>query len=48
LAGGPGSCVGKPCRGRDGLSETSDRTTVIKKEDELGNRSKTAIHHGND
>ncbi|QQN61362.1 hypothetical protein JIR23_16985 [Bradyrhizobium diazoefficiens] len=26
----------------------ADRTTVIKKEDELGNRSKTVIHHDND
>jgi hypothetical protein len=26
----------------------SDRTTVIKKEDEYGNRSKTVIHHDND
>jgi hypothetical protein len=25
-----------------------DRTTVIKKEDEYGNRSKTVIHHDND
>ena len=25
--------------------EPRDRTTVIKKEDELGNRSKTVIHH---
>ena len=25
-----------------------DRTTVIKKEDEFGNRSKTVIHHDND
>ena len=25
-----------------------DRTTVIKKQDELGNRSKTVIHHDND
>jgi hypothetical protein len=28
--------------------EPSDRTTVIKKEDEFGNRSKTVIHHDND
>ena len=28
--------------------EPSDRTTVIKKEDEMGNRSKTVIHHDND
>ncbi|MET4215640.1 hypothetical protein ACVW1A_006437 [Bradyrhizobium sp. LB1.3] len=28
--------------------EPADRTTVIKKEDELGNRSKTVIHHDND
>jgi hypothetical protein len=28
--------------------EPSDRTTVIKKEDEMGNRSKTIIHHDND
>jgi hypothetical protein len=26
----------------------SDRTTIIKKEDEYGNRSKTVIHHDND
>ena len=26
----------------------SDRTTVIKKEDNMGNRSKTVIHHDND
>jgi hypothetical protein len=26
----------------------SDRTTVIKKQDEFGNRSKTVIHHDND
>lgn len=25
-----------------------DRTTVIKKHDEMGNRSKTVIHHDND
>lgn len=25
--------------------EPEDRTTVIKKKDELGNRSKTVIHH---
>jgi hypothetical protein len=25
--------------------EPADRTTVIKKEDEMGNRSKTVIHH---
>ncbi len=28
--------------------EPADRTTVIKKEDEYGNRSKTVIHHDND
>jgi hypothetical protein len=28
--------------------EPSDRTTVIKKEDADGNRSKTVIHHDND
>lgn len=28
--------------------EPSDRTTVIKKEDDMGNRSKTVIHHDND
>ncbi|RQH08130.1 hypothetical protein [Bradyrhizobium sp. RP6] len=28
--------------------EPADRTTVIKKEDEFGNRSKTEIHHDND
>ena len=28
--------------------EPSDRTTVIKKEDSDGNRSKTVIHHDND
>ncbi|MGT2436376.1 hypothetical protein ACU4GH_11295 [Bradyrhizobium betae] len=28
--------------------EPSSRTTVIKKEDEYGNRSKTVIHHDND
>lgn len=28
--------------------EPSDRTTVIKKQDEFGNRSKTVIHHDND
>ena len=28
--------------------EPSDRTTVIKKEDSDGNRSKTIIHHDND
>ena len=28
--------------------EPSDRTTVIKKEDADGNRSKTIIHHDND
>ncbi|PPQ20687.1 hypothetical protein CV770_04315 [Bradyrhizobium sp. AC87j1] len=28
--------------------EPSDRTTVIKKQDEFGNRSKTIIHHDND
>jgi hypothetical protein len=28
--------------------EPRDRTTVIKKEDEDGNRSKTVIHHDND
>lgn len=28
--------------------EPSNRTTVIKKEDEFGNRSKTVIHHDND
>ncbi|WP_061026804.1 hypothetical protein [Bradyrhizobium sp. CCH5-F6] len=27
--------------------EPTDRTTVIKKEDEFGNRSKTIIHHDN-
>lgn len=27
--------------------EPHDRTTVIKKQDEMGNRSKTIIHHGN-
>jgi hypothetical protein len=26
--------------------EPRDRTTVIKKQDEMGNRSKTVIHHG--
>jgi hypothetical protein len=28
--------------------EPSERTTVIKKEDEFGNREKTVIHHDND
>lgn len=28
--------------------EPSSRTTVIKKQDEYGNRSKTVIHHDND
>ncbi|MBV9531012.1 MAG: hypothetical protein JO283_08070 [Bradyrhizobium sp.] len=28
--------------------EPRDRTTVIKKEDELGNREKTVIHHDKD
>ena len=28
--------------------EPRDRTTVIKKHDEMGNRSKTVIHHDND
>ena len=28
--------------------QPTDRTTVIKKEDEMGNRSKTVIHHDND
>jgi uncharacterized protein YdeI (BOF family) len=28
--------------------EPRDRTTVIKKQDEDGNRSKTVIHHDND
>jgi hypothetical protein len=28
--------------------EPRDRTTIIKKEDEDGNRSKTVIHHDND
>ncbi|MBK3663518.1 hypothetical protein JJE66_20135 [Bradyrhizobium diazoefficiens] len=28
--------------------EPADRKTVIKKEDEFGNRSKTVIHHDND
>ena len=28
--------------------EPSDRTTVIKKEDSMGNREKTVIHHDND
>jgi hypothetical protein len=28
--------------------EPADRKTVIKKEDEMGNRSKTVIHHDND
>jgi hypothetical protein len=28
--------------------EPHDRTTVIKKEDDMGNRSKTVIHHDND
>lgn len=28
--------------------EPTDRTTVIKKEDEFGNRSETEIHHDND
>ena len=28
--------------------EPRDSETVIKKEDEFGNRSKTVIHHGND
>lgn len=28
--------------------EPARRTTVIKKEDEFGNRSKTVIHHDND
>lgn len=28
--------------------EPVDRTTVIKKEDEFGNREKTVIHHDND
>lgn len=28
--------------------EPARRTTVIKKEDEYGNRSKTVIHHDND
>ena len=28
--------------------EPSERTTVIKKQDEFGNRSKTVIHHDND
>ena len=28
--------------------EPADRTTVIKKEDEFGNREKTVIHHDND
>ena len=27
--------------------EPSERTTVIKKQDEMGNRSKTVIHHNN-
>ena len=27
--------------------EPHDRTTVIKKQDEMGNRSKTVIHHDN-
>lgn len=28
--------------------EPRDRTTVIKKKDELGNREKTVIHHDNE
>jgi hypothetical protein len=28
--------------------EPTDRKTVIKKEDEMGNRRKTVIHHDND
>ena len=28
--------------------EPAERTTVIKKEDEFGNRSKTVIHHDDD
>jgi hypothetical protein len=28
--------------------EPRDRTTVIRKEDDMGNRSKTVIHHDND
>jgi hypothetical protein len=28
--------------------EPADRTTVIKKQDEFGNRSKTVTHHDND
>jgi hypothetical protein len=53
---GAGVTVGEPRdhdRDRDRTTvirerEPSDRTTVIKKEDADGNRSKTVIHHDND
>jgi hypothetical protein len=43
---GVGATVGESHdRDRD---RDRDRTTVIKKEDDMGNRSKTVIHHDND
>jgi len=47
---GAGVTVGQAPEHRDRTTvikerEPRDRTTVIKKEDDMGNRSKTVIHH---
>lgn len=56
-AGGAGVTVGQSHEYRDRDRDRTtvikerapaDRTKVIKKEDEFGNRSKTVIHHDND
>ena len=44
---GAGVTVGQSHEYRE-RDRDRDRTTVIKKEDEFGNREKTVIHHDND
>ena len=51
---GAGVTVGEPPHDRDHTTvikqrePRGDRKTVIEKQDEFGNRSKTVIHHDND
>jgi len=51
---GAGVTVGEPPHDRDHTTvikqrePREDRKTVIEKQDEFGNRSKTIIHHDND